>query len=126
MSGGAGRQGGSKAPGGRSWALRPAPVRSQGGERGLGAARSREAHGSERAASLPCDRSIPELFPSQSGAGRRVGSEWASQKVARVGPEQGASKVLGELEADPRAGGRWGGERSQAHSSFASGGFCNC
>lgn len=51
--GGAGRQGGSKAPGGRSWALRPAPVHSQRGERGLGAARNREAHGSKRAAILP-------------------------------------------------------------------------
>lgn len=55
-----------------------------------------------------------------------MGSDWASRKVARVGPEQGASKVLGELEADPRAAGRWGGEGSQSLSSFAFGGFCNC
>lgn len=33
-------------------ALRPAPVHSQGGEWGLGAARNGEAHGSKRAAIL--------------------------------------------------------------------------
>lgn len=53
------------------------------------------------------------------GAG---GSDWGKpeRKVGRVGTERGASEVLGELAADPRAGGRRGGERSQAHFSFAS------
>lgn len=63
-------------------------------------------------------------FQVRSGLAEGWGRTGANARVSWVGRD-GASEVLGEMEAHPRAGGRWGGESSQPHSSFASGCFCN-
>lgn len=43
-----------------------------------------------------------------------MASDWGNsdKKVGRVWTQRGAPGVLGEVEGDPRAGERWGGERA--------------